>query len=120
MTIARALSRARAGIALFASLTLTATFGGVGNGPCGHGDGSGSPANNACQPGDDRVPLSDPQVATWSNARFVSYLARQHGLAVVGENPGGDNRSQLPGIRRLAGSCGFSGLEWAWDSSFTS
>ncbi|MGH8918617.1 MAG: hypothetical protein ACRD0H_09805, partial [Actinomycetes bacterium] len=64
------------------------------------------------------VALTSPQVAQWSDARFVSYLARRHGLAVVGENPGGYQRGQLPGVMHLAASCGFSGLEWAWDGSF--
>jgi len=79
------------------------------------GDGSGSPANNVCRASDAAVPMDSAKVINWSDTRWLSYLARKHGLAVMGENPGNDPTSALPAILRLVRDCGLVALQWAWD-----
>jgi hypothetical protein len=79
------------------------------------GDGSGSPANNVCQGRDASVPMNSSKVMNWSDTRWLSYLARKHGLTVMGENPGNDPTSALPAILRLVRGCGLVALQWAWD-----
>ncbi len=51
-------------------------------------DGSGIPANDAFQPGDDAADLSLPAVSNWSAGRLLHSLAARNGLAFGGENPG--------------------------------
>jgi hypothetical protein len=79
------------------------------------GDGSGIPANNTCQPGDDSEPLDSVRARFWSDTRWLTYLAHSHGLQVMGENPGNTRPAQLPEILELARSCGLIALQWAWD-----
>ncbi|MCU1492131.1 MAG: hypothetical protein JWM85_3536 [Acidimicrobiaceae bacterium] len=79
------------------------------------GDGSGSPSNNGCSPLDSSVPIGSSAMIDWSDTRYLSYLARRHGLAVIGENPGNDPASALPAILRLVRSCNLGALQWAWD-----
>jgi len=79
------------------------------------GDGSGSPANNVCTPSDASVPMSSPKIIDWSDTRWLSYLARAHGLAVIGENPGHNTSGALPPILRLVRACDLGALQWAWD-----
>ncbi|HZD67007.1 MAG TPA: hypothetical protein VE152_12985 [Acidimicrobiales bacterium] len=80
------------------------------------GDGSGSPPNNGCQPGDQSVPITSPQIRDWSDTRWLTYLASAHGLSVMGENPGSTPPGQLSEILHLARSCNLTALQWAWDN----
>lgn len=80
------------------------------------GDESGDPRGNACRAGDSRLPLRDPAIVNWSDTRWLSYLARRHGMPVVGENPGNTPAADLPMILRLATSCHLRALQWAWDA----
>jgi hypothetical protein len=82
------------------------------------GDGSGSPVpNNECAPGDSAVALAqaDPWISGWSDTRWITYLARRNGFAVIGENPGNTDLQDLPPILGLVRSCGLLALQWAWD-----
>ncbi len=80
-------------------------------------DGSGTPRGNTCQAGDAHVDyLRQPQVVdSWSDARWLTYLAGRHGLPVMGENPGNTPGADLPGIVALVRSCHLVALQWAWD-----
>jgi len=44
--------------------------------------------DDATQPGDVKVPLSNPLMDKWSATRWQVRLARQFGMPVAGENPG--------------------------------
>ena len=80
------------------------------------GDDSGSPATYRCEPSDasvDRPP--DEVILNWSDTRWLSYLARRHGLPVMGENPGNTPAGDLATIGQLVGTCGLTTLQWAWD-----
>lgn len=78
-------------------------------------DGTGTPPNNGCQPGDARVLPTSPVVKTWSDTRWLAYLARRYHLQVLGENPGNTPPSDVEGTLRLAASCHLLALQWAWD-----
>jgi hypothetical protein len=82
------------------------------------GDGSGFPApNNECAPGDSTLTLAqaDPWISGWSDTRWITYLARRNGYAVIGENAGNSDLQDLPAILDLVQSCGLLALQWAWD-----
>lgn len=83
---------------------------------------TGEPPGNACQPSDRSVPLAfaDPWYSGWSSTRWMAYLAAQNGLPVIGENPGNTSPSDVGPIISLAGACGLSMLQWAWDSQLHS
>jgi hypothetical protein len=76
-----------------------------------------APSNDRCSPADSNVPLAqaDPWVSGWSDTRWLAYLAKTNGYAVMGENPGNTGEAALPTIFALAQSCGLTALQWAWD-----
>jgi hypothetical protein len=80
------------------------------------GDDS-APATDRCSPNDSNVPLdqADPWVSGWSDTRWLAYLAKTNGYAVMGENPGNTDEADLPMILGLVQSCGLVALQWAWD-----
>lgn len=79
-------------------------------------DSSGSPRGNGCEAGDERVQYrTSREIDSWSDTRWLTYLARRHGLPVMGENPGDTPARDLPGIMHLVRSCGLVSLQWAWD-----
>lgn len=79
-------------------------------------DQSGSPRGNGCEAGDERVHYRrNPGIDAWSDTRWLTYLARRHGLPVMGENPGYTPSGDLPGIMHLVRSCHLVALQWAWD-----
>jgi hypothetical protein len=80
------------------------------------GDGSGAPSDE-CSPNDVDVPLqqADPWVSGWSSTRWLTYLAKTNGYAVMGENPGNTGEADVPTIFGLVQSCGLVALQWAWD-----
>ncbi|GAA4549718.1 hypothetical protein GCM10023175_38300 [Pseudonocardia xishanensis] len=90
-------------------------------------DGSGG--DGGCAPGDDRVPVDDPSVATWSSTRWITRLAVENGLPVAGENPGWgqsealdrayveqSDTGMLARAVEQARSCGFTAFYWAHDA----
>lgn len=79
-------------------------------------DQSGIPRGNLCMPADRRVNFTTSrQPYTWSDTRWLTYLAGLHHLPVMGENPGNTPSSDLPGIMALVRSCGLSALQWAFE-----
>jgi hypothetical protein len=85
-------------------------------------DTSGDPEGNACQTSDASVPLTDGTNAfdTWSDTRYLSYLAGQAGIPTIGENPGQPadmSPSALSDIMSLVRSCGLTGLQYAFDDA---
>lgn len=79
-------------------------------------DQSGVPRGNGCRPSDTKVDYrDDPSVETWSDTRWLSYLAHLHHLPVMGENPGETPASDLPRIMSLVRSCGLIALQWAFE-----
>jgi len=89
-------------------------------------DGSGG--NAPCRATDRSVPLDSPDVRTWSASRWISRLAREHGLPVAGENPGWNQSDALDAsyrdlsdvgmmaaALRQADTCGFTTFYWAHD-----
>ena len=78
-------------------------------------DLSGSPRGNVCEPTDTSVAYTDRRISRWSDTRWLTYLADQHHLSVMGENPGDTPGSDLPGIIHLVRSCGLITLQWAWE-----
>jgi hypothetical protein len=79
------------------------------------GDGTGLPANNGCEAADSSLAMTSAVIAKWSDTRWLTYLARLHKLAVMGENPGNDPASALPAIMALVRTCRLEALQWAWD-----
>jgi hypothetical protein len=47
-----------------------------------------SGGDDVTQPSDGAIPLDSPAMDRWSATRWITRVARQHGLAVGGENPG--------------------------------
>lgn len=80
------------------------------------GDASGDPPANTCEAGDDTVALTSPAIWTWSDTRWLTYLARRNGFTVMGENPGDTPATSLPAIFDLARACHLVALQWAWDA----
>jgi hypothetical protein len=80
------------------------------------GDGSGA-SNDRCSPSDLSIPLqqAEPWVSGWSDTRWLAYLAKVNGYAVMGENPGNTDEADLSTIFGLVQSCGLTALQWAWD-----
>jgi hypothetical protein len=77
---------------------------------------------------DSCVPLTSEEMDSWSATRWITRIARQHGLAVGGENPGYGWPDSLNGhytdssatgmmasALRQARSCGFTVFYWAHD-----
>jgi hypothetical protein len=78
-------------------------------------DVSGNPRGNTTQPGDDQVPVTSTAINSWSSARWLSSIARRHGLAYVGENPGNNSSAEGAAAIATAKGCGLSALLWAHD-----
>lgn len=81
------------------------------------GDGSGSPSDNTCTSSDQSVSLADadPWLSSWSDTRWITYLAVKNGFPVIGESPGNEVEGDLPAIASLVSACGLDALQWAWD-----
>ena len=80
------------------------------------GDGSGTPANNACQASDTAVNYSTNSTTdSWSSTRWLSYLAKLHGMPVMGESTGNNSAAQMSTDFALTKACGLIGLQWAFD-----
>jgi hypothetical protein len=86
------------------------------------GDDDGGQDTDTC------VPLTSETMDSWSATRWITRIARQHGLAVGGENPGYGLPDSLNGhytnssatgmmasAIRQAHSCGFTVFYWAHD-----
>jgi hypothetical protein len=83
-------------------------------------DWSGNPANNLCQTSDSAVGITDPQIDSWSAARWISYIAARYGMSRAGENPGaGSNygRTMMQVAAQQAQACSMQGMLWAHDSN---
>lgn len=85
-------------------------------------NGSGTPANNVCQPRDANPGIdgsSDVEVRAWSSVRWVSRIATEHGFPVAGESAGPQVAAYYPGVMDTAArqmkACGLKGLMWAFD-----
>ncbi|GAA1973350.1 hypothetical protein [Kitasatospora viridis] len=86
-------------------------------------DGTGQPADNPCEPGDDTVDTRSPQatqVYSWSSTRWVARAARQNGFALLGGESAGTQVSPYrPGVMAAAArqmaACGLTDLMWAFD-----
>lgn len=87
-----------------------------------------SGGDDSCQAGDDGVPLTSPEMDTWSATRWISRVAAADGLLVAGENAGYEmpsaldshyvNRSStgmMADAIRQATSCHFQVFYWAHD-----
>jgi len=86
-------------------------------------DWSGSPANNVCQPADSSVGITDPQIDSWSAARWISYLAGRYNMPKTGENPGGGTDygfTMMQVAAQQMQSCGMQGMYWAHDADLYS
>ncbi len=84
--------------------------------------------DDSCAPTDTSVAVVDRAANTWSAARWIARLAREHGLAASGENPGwnqppalnahyadtGPDGMLAASVRQMT-SCGFQGMYWAHD-----
>jgi len=90
------------------------------------GDKSGD--DDSCQAGDDGVPLTSPEMDTWSATRWISRVAAANGMLVAGENAGYQMPSDLDShymdrsstgmmadAIRQATSCHFQVFYWAHD-----
>ncbi len=83
-------------------------------------DGSGG--DNPCLSSDPTVGLNDPQINSWSAARWLSYNANRYGMAKNGENPGRSDTTRygiamLQAATRQMQSCGMQGMMWAHESN---
>lgn len=84
-------------------------------------DGSGVPANNASQAGDNALTIAqaDPTITHWSAARWIAYLATKAGFGVaIGESVGNspnEMASEVNPTMAQAHACGYSGVLWAND-----
>jgi hypothetical protein len=80
------------------------------------------------QASDTLTPLTSAEMGSWSATRWITRVAREHGLAVGGENPGYGLPDALNGhytnpsaagmmasALRQARSCGFTVFYWAHD-----
>lgn len=79
-------------------------------------DYSGSPRGNHCQAGDAAVPATSPYIWSWSDARYLTYLARAHRMPVLGETTGWATPADLPTVMGLASSCALRSINFAWES----
>jgi hypothetical protein len=78
-------------------------------------DNSGTPRGNVCQAVDGTVNIKSSQIWSWSDTRWLAYLAKLHDLPIMGETPGNTTVAELPGEMNLMRSCDFTALQWAWD-----
>lgn len=79
-------------------------------------DVSGSPRGNVTEPGDDLVPFDDSAMDSWSSVRYLSSIARRHGLERVGENPADTMPIDVQGTFDAAWGCGLKAILWAFDN----
>jgi hypothetical protein len=84
--------------------------------------------SHACAPGDATVPITDRAANDWPATRWIARVAREHKLAVNGENPGWNMPARLnahytntaasgmmaASIKEMV-SCGLQGMYWAHD-----
>lgn len=68
------------------------------------------------EPPDHLVDDSSPYPNRWSAARWIAYLAREHGRLVWGENSGQDDTAKLQLAARRMYVNGFLGMMWAFES----
>jgi len=83
-------------------------------------DSSGSPANNPCQATDSSVSITDPQIDSWSAARWITYNAHRYGIPTSGENPGGGATygvTMMQAAAKQMQTCGMQGMYWAHDAN---
>lgn len=87
------------------------------------------PPQDGCKPSDSKIDLqTDLNVRHWSSFRWTTAIARQSGLAVIGENPGSPTRAgtggssnsdtlaeQLVYAPRYAAQCGLSLFLFAFE-----
>jgi hypothetical protein len=78
-------------------------------------DTSGNPRGNACETTDASVNIDSSEIWSWSDTRWLAYLAKAHNLPIMGETPGNTTVSELPGELSLMRSCHLTALQWAWD-----
>jgi hypothetical protein len=87
-----------------------------------------SGADDGGQDTDTLMPLTCAEMGSWSATRWITRVAREHGLAVGGENPGyglpdslnahytnPSAAGMMASALRQARSCGFSVFYWAHD-----
>jgi hypothetical protein len=88
-----------------------------------------SGGDDVTRPGDVAVPLASPVMDRWSATRWITRVARQHGLAVGGENPGygmpaslnahytdTSEEGMMASALRQARAAGFEVFYWAHDA----
>jgi hypothetical protein len=89
--------------------------------------------NDTCQPSDDSLPLSSPEMDSWSATRWIARIANAYGMLVGGENPGYGQPASLDTFYTevsaagemavalaQARSCGFTVFYWAHDTNLWS
>ena len=89
--------------------------------------------DDSCQASDESLPLTSPEMDSWSATRWISRVAAANGLLVAGENPGygqpasldshyEDTSSQgmMADAIRQATTCKFQVFYWAHDEDFAS
>jgi hypothetical protein len=87
-----------------------------------------SGGDDATEPSDIAVPLTSPAMDGWSATRWITRIAREHGLAVGGENPGygvpaslnahytdASGSGMMASALRQARAAGFAVFYWAHD-----
>jgi len=87
-----------------------------------------SGGNDTCQPSDTTLPLTDPDMDSWSATRWIARIAAADNLRVGGENPGygipasldsfytnTSSTGEMSTALAQARSCGFSVFYWAHD-----
>jgi len=92
-----------------------------------------SGGNDSCQPSDDSLPLSSPEMDSWSATRWIARIANAYGMLVGGENPGYAQPASLDtfytdvsatgemaAALAQARSCGFTVFYWAHDTNLWS
>jgi hypothetical protein len=87
-----------------------------------------SGADDVTEPSDGAIPLTSPAMDRWSATRWITRVAREHGLAVGGENPGygipaslnahytdTSGHGMMASALRQARAAGFEVFYWAHD-----
>jgi hypothetical protein len=88
--------------------------------------------DDSCQPSDESLPLTSPEMDFWSATRWISRIAAANHLLVAGENPGyglpasldshyqdTSSRGMMADAIRQATSCKFQVFYWAHDIDFS-
>jgi hypothetical protein len=84
--------------------------------------------DDVTEPSDITIPLTSPAMDSWSATRWITRVARQHGLAIGGENPGygipeslnahytdASSAGMMANALRQARAAGFTVFYWAHD-----